>query len=163
MDSFGKEVPSFNLRGQEKVNTIVGGFVSILILIIIFLYANLKLTQLITGANPVISQQIVEDYYGPKDEFNLNENNIRFAFTVEGENTLDLKNDPRYVKFMAIKQLKYNNTNSEEIISIHECTQKDFKEFYPISTSSSRIFNRINAEKDHTWFCLDWDKNQLNL
>ena len=56
IDSFAKEVPSFNLRGQEKVNTIVGGFVTILILIIIFLYANLKLTQLITGANPVISQ-----------------------------------------------------------------------------------------------------------
>ena len=87
MDSFGKEVPSFNLRGQEKVNTIVGGSVSILVLIIIFLYANLKLTQLITGANPVISEQLVEDYYSPKDVFDLNENNIRFAFTVEGETT----------------------------------------------------------------------------
>ena len=55
IDSFGKEVPSFNLRGQEKVNTLVGGFVSFFVLIVIFLYANLKLTQLITGANPVIS------------------------------------------------------------------------------------------------------------
>ena len=39
IDLFGKEVPSFNLKGETHINTKVGGLVSALIIVTALLYA----------------------------------------------------------------------------------------------------------------------------
>lgn len=84
LDGFGRPVPSFNISGDSTINTVGGGVLSTLILLCTIAYASVKLVKLSTGANPIINEVTVTDYYGEKDEVNLNKVGFRYAFTLEG-------------------------------------------------------------------------------
>ena len=84
MDIFGKELPSFNLKGKDRVHTIFGGFCTLILLVTIFQYGTLKMTSLITKTQPRMSSYFKEDVLSDEFSINLKERNFRFAFTVEG-------------------------------------------------------------------------------
>ena len=44
MDAFGESLPTFILKGRKKVQTRLGGVTTILICVVVFMYAGLKLT-----------------------------------------------------------------------------------------------------------------------
>ena len=52
IDGFGADVPSFNLKGETKVNTLLGGVVTALILLLTLGYSILKAIQLTSRSNP---------------------------------------------------------------------------------------------------------------
>lgn len=54
IDSFGIEVPGFNIKGQTKINTAIGGVLTASILICTLAYAVVKMNELVAGANPTI-------------------------------------------------------------------------------------------------------------
>ena len=43
IDIFGKQTPQLNIRGQNKIKTHLGGCITLIILIITFLFASLKM------------------------------------------------------------------------------------------------------------------------
>ena len=45
-DSFGKEVPAFNIKGDSRVTTALGGTVTCSILTVSLLYSILKIIQM---------------------------------------------------------------------------------------------------------------------
>lgn len=53
---FGNPIVGFNVRGQNDVKTNCGGFVTMVIAIIVLLFASMKLIELESHKNPVISQ-----------------------------------------------------------------------------------------------------------
>ena len=86
-DSFGKEVPSFNLEGDTQVRTLPGGFVTLTILTVTLAYAITKFADLSQGRNPNITESFVSDYYSSKDEFNLaTDTNFRLALGMRWTN-----------------------------------------------------------------------------
>ena len=52
IDGCGADVPSFNLKGETKVNTLFGGIVTALILLLTLGYSILKAIQLTSRSNP---------------------------------------------------------------------------------------------------------------
>ena len=54
-DSFGKEVPSFNLKGDTQVRTLLGGFLTLTIFTVTLAYAITKFADLSEGRNPNIT------------------------------------------------------------------------------------------------------------
>ena len=82
MDAYGESLPSFNIKGKERVNTIVGGFLSIILYMIVFMYGVLKFTHMVAYENPNITGYDIEDGMSEK-EVNLNKHNFRLAFTIE--------------------------------------------------------------------------------
>ena len=54
-DMFGEPIPSFNLGGDHRVTTIVGGLTSMFILGITFLFSLVQLQHLLQRANPIIN------------------------------------------------------------------------------------------------------------
>ena len=52
IDGFGANIPSFNLKGETKVNTVFGGVVTALILLLTLGYSILKAIQLTSRSNP---------------------------------------------------------------------------------------------------------------
>ena len=54
-DSFAKEVPSFTIDGQSKVNTTIGGLLSLAILILTLFYAIDTFIKLSEGSDPTVS------------------------------------------------------------------------------------------------------------
>ena len=61
IDAFGSPLPTFNFKGKEKVNTIVGGFVTLILFLTVLTYALLKFTDLVSKPNPVINTYFQED------------------------------------------------------------------------------------------------------
>ena len=132
LDRFGQPIPAFNMKGKDKVNTIAGGFFSIILFMTLFMYSSFKFTYLVTKHNPNISTYIKEDeMFGTV--LNLNERNFRFAFTVEPYyNPTKQKNDPRYVKYFIILYGKHKGENFQRVLPYHKCTDDDYDEFYQV-------------------------------
>ena len=93
-------MPGLNIKGKEKVVTIVGGFFTLILAMTILSYSILKFSNLILKPNPIINSYFDENgMSGVK--INLNERNYRLAFTVESfREPILQRNDPRYVKYL---------------------------------------------------------------
>ena len=98
---FGQQVPGFNLKGQEIVNTVLGGLCTGIIISIVMIFATFKINMLINKENPVMSELSIPDFYGIEDELLFNDMNFRVAFSVEGYWDEEMKADERYIKWMA--------------------------------------------------------------
>ena len=72
LDSFAKEIPAFNIHGQSQVQTLVGGCLTLLILIITFSYATGKMIDLAQKKDPFITQSLEQDFYNAQKGLNLN-------------------------------------------------------------------------------------------
>ena len=71
--------------------------------------------------------------------------------------------DEKYVKWVAKYYVKNpEQRRIEEIyIQMHQCTEEDFKKFYP---SNNRTMKRIQKFKiSGNMYCLDWQENNLPL
>ena len=55
MDCFGQTVSSFNIEGNDKVGTAVGGLFSGIILVLMLTYAGIKFNILFSKAKPLIT------------------------------------------------------------------------------------------------------------
>ena len=66
-DSYGENVPSFNIKGAKSVNTLCGGIVSATIATLALLYATTKFIGLMEHSNPVLSEHTIAGYYGSTD------------------------------------------------------------------------------------------------
>ena len=64
---------------------------------------------------------------------NLNERNYRIAFTVESYLDPKMhKRDPRFVKYLFRLIGKRNGLDYDKVLTYHNCTEADYKEFYPV-------------------------------
>ena len=55
MDAFGLTLPSFNIRGNDRHNSIAGGVFSIVLYMTLMVYGIIKLYHLASKHNPNIS------------------------------------------------------------------------------------------------------------
>ena len=70
---------------------------------------------------------------------NLNERDYRIAFTIESYlSPKKQKRDPRFVKYLFRLYGKRGGEYYEKILSYHNCTDEDYKEFYPPIKQSSK-------------------------
>ena len=143
MDAYGKSLPTFNIKGKDRVNTILGGFLSIILYMIIFMYSMFKFTHMVTHENPNITGYDIEDGLS-ETEVNLNEHNFRMAFTIESfQYPLQQKNDPKYVKYIVRMYGKRDGEYYQRILPYHKCTDEDFKGFYPVKKQSTSALQAI--------------------
>ena len=132
LDTFGQDIPTFNLRGENRINTVCGGVLTTMICTIVLIYCSVKGVDFFDKRNPQISQLITKDHFGNEDLVNLTEANIQFAFSFEGYVDKETKIDSRYVKYLARTYGKRNGVFFEEVISYHKCDEKDYEKFYPM-------------------------------
>ena len=128
-------VPTFNIKGQDRVTTRTGGVVTLLILATVLLYAVIKFNHLHTRHNPYMSSFLTD--ITKTDSINLDEEphykQFKIAFSVEDYYPpKKLKNDPRYTKWIFRLFGQRDNVNYERWLNAHMCTEDDYAEFYPI-------------------------------
>ena len=102
---------------------------TVLIFGIVLAYATTKFIHLESRANPNVASFDIEDAFDNSDILNLNEQNFRIAFAVEGFRTKDLKVDPKYVKWIIRTYGKKDGKEYENILPYHNCTDEDYAEF----------------------------------
>ena len=155
IDGFGQALPSFNLKGETKVNTVFGGTITVLILSLTVTYAILKCIQLLNRENPTINDYPIEEYFGVAETVNLNEIEFKFAFSYRNRETHSLVDDPRYVKYIVRKTGIRNGTEYEELLPFHKCTDDDYAGFYPPAKNSVDDVKEIRSDPTKNIFCLD--------
>ena len=84
VDIFKRPVPTLNLNGKTKIPTIYGSCISILMLLVLFVYADFKLRILISRQNPQVTSSVEESVLTSQDKVNLKRSGLRFAWTIEG-------------------------------------------------------------------------------
>ena len=157
-DAFPKKLPGFNLDGREKVSSVFGGILTIAMLIVMLLYAGIKLIMLVNRENPTVSTFKEEFVLSSEDKLNLKNANMRFAWTWEGYSDKKLRNDPRYVKQMVRLSGRSNGKLIETMLDYHLCTWEDFETFDPPTLDAERVLNKIMDDPERGLYCFDWDK-----
>lgn len=69
-----------------------------------------------------------------------------------------MKEDTRYVKYLARLFWKRNGVFGETIVDYHHCTAKEMDEFPPPVSDSAGLFEIYKTSTTRHLFCLDWDK-----
>ena len=79
--------------------------------------------------------------------------NVRIAFAFLGYSDQQLKDDPRFVKWIVRVSGKKDGEGYERILSYRSCTEEDIASFYPITSAQEPYLDKI---KD-SLLCIDWD------
>ena len=137
MDNFGYEIPSFNIRGETSINTVIGGALTFAIIILALFFAITQMNKLSEDPDPITSQSLKPNEFSPDENFNINDMNFRVAFTIEGANPLngdfERKDDPRYVKqYARYFGMNKDGVRNDIIIPFHDCTDADYELFNPL-------------------------------
>ena len=132
IDAFGSPLPSFNIKGKERITTIVGGFCTLILVMTILSYGLLKFSYLITKPSPIINSYLT-DHEGEGYSINLNDRNYKFAFTVETyKEPLMRIDDPRYVKYIVREYGRRSGKYYQRVLNYHNCTSEELDDFYPV-------------------------------
>ena len=84
LDTFGQRLPTFILKGKDKVKTKVGGICTILAFLVVLMFAILKFSHLISKHKPTMFSYLKEnDYSLNGEEIDLSERKFRIAVTIE--------------------------------------------------------------------------------
>ena len=164
LDIFKRSMPGFNLRGNESVGTLFGSFLSICLIILIFLYGLIKFDKLVERLDPTIfSIEQPQQFHDQVKSVNLKKAGLKFAFTVEnvaGNKTLL---DPRYVKLIASivqKRRSPPKSKKHKILNHHSCTEDELLEFAPADASTQLLMNKYSNSEDLTFICLDQEQDE---
>ena len=131
-----------------------------MILVILLSYGTLKIFHLVTKHNANVT--IVEDLdvFDFTETLNLNEINFRFAFSVVGYHSREIKNDPRYVKYLVRIFGKKEGKEYERLLPYRLCTDSDWDEFYPPSRAFADGIKNIRDDPKQGMLCVDWNEGE---
>ena len=156
-DFFSTTLPSFNLKGESDVKTPTGGALSIVIRILTFSFALIKLQHLASHKNPSV---IATDFKLDDDEvYEVARSEFMVAVALEHWLT-GRRDDPKYTYWgMVDRRIISNDEGFEELKDWylgHKCTDEEFERFFPIEDISVNKVQRLQAEGQFK--CFDMHK-----
>ena len=154
-------IPSFNLKGETRVNTVFGGMITVGILTLTLAYAILKGIDLVTRKNPTINDYLIPSHFDALESVNLNEIGFKVAFSFRNYFSEELIDDSRFVRWIVRKNGIKNGKEFEELVPYHKCTDADYAGFYPVAKNSESPLKAIREDPKKNLFCLDDYKDFL--
>lgn len=137
------------------MNSVGGGLLTCIILIVTLAYAAVKFVQLMGKHNPNVSEVWERNIHDSNDRLSLNAINFKMAFSVEGYHVREMKNDPRYVKYLVRIFGIHEGKEYEKFIPYHKCTEADWAEFAPPAKSAIDGWTAIKSDPKRGMYCLD--------
>ena len=102
LDMYKEPLPSFNIDGLTHVRTHCGGLVSLIIILILFMFSVLKFDHLLSKHNPQVNTFVDKDVFDENDVWNADaDDDFIMAFAVADFITGEVKDDPKFVKWFA--------------------------------------------------------------
>jgi len=83
VDFFGEQVPSFRLKGQERVHTWPGACFTFVILAVVLAFFILKIIFAASTLNPRVSVFFQRDFYTEQELIDTSKESFKFAFSFE--------------------------------------------------------------------------------
>lgn len=123
-------MPNFNIGGYTQINTIPGGFLSIMILGITICYGVTKFIDMYKGNDPNVLQNLIPDSFGLTERLNFSDDiNFRLALgirRVREDYSIDSKlfHEPRIVKWIArMTSVNEKGVTISTNYPMHDCTE----------------------------------------
>ena len=157
---FGAALPTFNIGGKNEIGTHFGGCMSLLIIVLTFLYSTLKLQEMIERKKPSIITNVDENAFIDGEEYNTREEN--FMIAVGARNYISgQKDDARFVKWVAMLTKGSESGPVLENHELHPCSVEELEKFDETATIAKDSIEQY--KRDGGLFCLDWKAANLTL
>ena len=130
---------------------------TLIIGILMLFYTSIKFVHLMSRHNPSISSHKQLFYYDSSEVVNLKESGVRMAFSVEGFLDGEIKDDPRYVKYLVRLWGKKDGVKYERILDYHKCTPGELDLFGEPSRESIAPLQTFKFSEKRHLYCLDWE------
>ena len=127
-DFFGEPV-KLNFAGNETIRTFLGTLVSLILFVLLSLYAMQMFGILYYRKNPDIVEAKIPDFFPNSQKFSFEELNFPLAFGILSFPDLIPKNDPDYVEWSVTLNVVSNEDYKYYDLKIHACTDEDYEEF----------------------------------
>ena len=128
-------MPNFNIGGETSINTVPGGFLTIMVLGMTLCYGTVKFIDLYERSDPNIRLNTVPDSYGIDDTLTFAEDldfRVAVGAKLPGEQTL-IKYDPQIIRWIALVTSKDENGEiTKTYFPLHDCSEEDFVDFNPL-------------------------------
>ena len=124
----------------------------------VLLYAVIKFNRLSTRQSPHMSSYLQDIKQEESVSFFDEENKFKIAVTVEDFNRKEIKNDPKYTKWLFRLFTKDDGVVSYRDLSFHMCTEEDYEQFYPIQDNQVGLLREIKTDPNRGFMCLDEDE-----
>ena len=111
--------------------------------------------QLITHHNPNVSEALEENIIESTRRLDLNEAKFKIAWSIEGYTDNQIKDDPRYVKYMVRLIGKKDNKGYEKFLTFHKCNDTDWDQFPEPARRMGAKIDRIREDPKRGMYCLD--------
>lgn len=121
---------TLNFAGKEKIGTLFGSLISMLIFLLTLMYTFRMGTILVFKKDPKVSTSVSTNF------FNLTEHHVwqtkswKIAFGIENYDTGLANDDKEHVKWMVGLATVNHGVHTNRFLRSHKCTQSDFEEFY---------------------------------
>ena len=115
-DSFGKTF-TFTYKGEDQFKTFLGGFVSIIIsMVLLVYYINLLIIMFNRGSSDTSVNNIIKDLSIDQDQLDLGNSNFQFAIRIANSTTGYFTQNDSYFS-MSLKQYEVteNGFTSQDI------------------------------------------------
>ena len=160
MDMFGKQVPQINMHRQTEVTTNMGGFTSLIIIIITFIFSSLKMSHLLTVKNPYINERV--EHGAVEDKvYNTAAEHFQMAFAFEEFQTLIPLDDENFVKFVAVQWKVVDGERMLTELPIKRYTEADLSKFWPVAQAEKSRLEML--KKKNSLFCMDWSVETIEM
>lgn len=114
------------------MNTLCGGIVSCLIIMMTIASAANTSIELIDPQSPTVSKVNTLSYYENEYKLPLSEFNFKIAFTLYDLFGKKNVNDSKYAKWWVNYVSQVDGVQQYDILGFHECTEQDYAEFFPV-------------------------------
>ena len=102
LDMYQEPLPTFNIAGFSNVRTHCGGLTTLIIILVLFMFALLKLQHLLSKHNPQVNSFVEKDAFDENDVWTTGDSDdFMMAFTATHFINGEVKNDPKFVKWYA--------------------------------------------------------------
>ena len=160
VDMFAAKLPMFNIEGKQAVSTSIGGLLSLIILSVTFMFAIMKIQDLLMRKNPNITTFVDPNAFTQADTFNTGEEGFQIAVALNNYGK-DAVEQARYIKFVARKMIQNGDDWTVTYYPLHPCTDEDFAKFHPSEMRSTDAIDRYRNEGG--MWCMDWQAAQIEV
>ena len=144
-DIFGRDIPSFNIKGKDTIQTIPGVVVSILIGLLTLAFGILKFEHLVRRRHPFINETSSPLIKGTSQK--LSDENFMMAFSLESFDRSASLDDPRFIRWYAATYTVEEGIWTSNYHLLDKCTEADFEKFYqPENEATKQKVETLKAQ-----------------
>ena len=126
IDLFGIGYPSFTNKGKDKIHTVPGCILSVILMTLFFLFSVIKFRTLTIAKNPIISTALITGHFDSTKKVKYDDLDFKLAVGIIDYFNSTNKAVTDYIKFMARYETNTQGVKFTRDIPLEICNRTDY-------------------------------------